>query len=860
MINIYLFYSLIYLSKANNLKQLYSISEITITIKGSGTQQILSDYSGYCGSNKINFTNLPDTIIVNGISITINKYVEDLEEEYNNITMIWNNDLEDCNGMFYGLSNIIKFDFSKFTGKNLKGLRCMFSGCNSIISLDLSNFDTSLVTDMDNMFNACNQLKSLNLSNFVTSNVNMMYSLFGDCYNLKYLDISSFDTSLVTNMGHMFFHCESLKEINVDNFNTKNVVYMTGMFEGCHSLTSLKLDNFDTSKCYTMFAMFNDCKALTSLNLNNFDTSNVKNMQQMFANCISLTNLDISNFNTTKVQNMEETFMGCSSLISLNIINFDISNLNSYSDIFLNINNDIVYCINDEKQSIFIPLLSNLNNSLNCTDYHFLNSGKKYIIKKKIFIDDCFKDDTYQFEYNNICYISCPSGTKKSAINEYICEAGITNIDIFDNCNVIDFFNNLCEINNNENNEKNGNIEDNIDDIINTIKNGIIYRYLDSLISDIIEDKKEDLIINDNNITFQLTSSSIQNNKKSDNKSIIQLGDCERKLRDKNHIDPNDPLLIFKIDIKKEGFLISFVEYELYDIKEKTKLNIDICNDITILMPVSKVDKELFKHNSSSEYYNDICYTYTNENGNDIILDDRKNEFINNNMTLCEANCEYKGYDKDIKMSKCECGVENTISKFYEIKIDKTELLKKFVDINNIMNINILKCYKLLFSKEGLITNIGSYILIINILISISSVIIFLIKGFKSLIFIIDKIVEYNRKNNNKQNKNNKKRKNKKNRKNIIMKNCSINVININKAKTIKVDKKKTNNPTRKKKPKRRNKKENNKLNIYKTKEYDILTNSLSKIKTSKLKNSYFISIENNNKNKKSEAFLDNEI
>ena len=128
------------------------------------------------------------------------------------------------------------------------------------------------------------------------------------------------------------------------------------------------------------------------------------------------------------------------------------------------------------------------------------------------------------------------------------------------------------------------------------------------------------------------------------------------------------------------------------------------------------------------------------------------------------------------------------------------------------------------------------------------------------MIFIIDKIVEYNKKNNNKQNNNNKKRKNKKNRKNIIMKNCSINVININKAKTIKGDKKKTNNPTRKKRPKRRNKKENNKLNIYKAKEYDISTNSLSKIKTSKLKNSYIISINNNNKIKKTEAFLDNEI
>ena len=45
------------------------------------------------------------------------------------------------------------------------------------------------------------------------------------------------------------------------------------------------------------------------------------------------------------------------------------------------------------------------------------------------------------------------------------------------------------------------------------------------------------------------------------------------------------------------------------------------------------------------------------------------------------------------------------------------------------MNINIIKCFKTLFTKEGLINNIGSYILISIILIEIILIILFTIKG-----------------------------------------------------------------------------------------------------------------------------------
>ena len=119
----------------------------------------------------------------------------------------------------------------------------------------------------------------------------------------------------------------------------------------------------------------------------------------------------------------------------------------------------------------------------------------------------------------------------------------------------------------------------------------------------------------------------------------------------------NDNLLIFKLDIKKEGLSIPLVEYEIYDYNKKKQLDLDICdnnNKIEILLPVSNIQNEIFKHNISSEYYIDICFSYTTENGTDIILNDSKNEYIEKNMFLCDSNCDLIGYSSEINMSKCE--------------------------------------------------------------------------------------------------------------------------------------------------------------------------------------------------------------
>ena len=86
-----------------------------------------------------------------------------------------------------------------------------------------------------------------------------------------------------------------------------------------------------------------------------------------------------------------------------------------------------------------------------------------------------------------------------------------------------------------------------------------------------------------------------------------------------------------------------------------------------------------------------------------------------------------------------------------DIIIDKDKLLTSFTDIESMINLVILKCYYVLFTKDGLLNNIGSYVLISIIVVFIISAFVFYFKGYNSLLRRINKIISErnNKKNNN---------------------------------------------------------------------------------------------------------------
>ena len=144
------------------------------------------------------------------------------------------------------------------------------------------------------------------------------------------------------------------------------------------------------------------------------------------------------------------------------------------------------------------------------------------------------------------------------------------------------------------------------------------------------------------------------------------------------------------------------------------KLNLSVCENsrIDISIPININGNEIDKYNSSSDYYNDICSTTTSKTGTDISISDRRNNFIDNNMTLCEEDCNLDQYNSNTKRVICSCKIKYKISNIKDIKFDKKELYKSFIDIKNIANINLMKCYKKVFTKDNLINNYGFFIYI----------------------------------------------------------------------------------------------------------------------------------------------------
>ena len=351
--------------------------------------------------------------------------------------------------MFRECKSLLSLDLSKFETSSVQKMNDMFCRCEKITSINLSNFNTSSVETMLNMFNGCSELTSLDLSSFNTIKVKTFQAMFRDCSMLEYLDLSNFEVSSSTDFSMMFFNCISLTSINLSSFNTKKATNFDRMFCGCQNLLSLDLSNFNTSsvtsmaylfnqcyklssldissfnteKCTNMRNMFSDCKSLETIDLSNFNTHSVNNLQYMFSGCKNLLSLDLSNFSTNLVTKMDNMFNGCESLIYSNIGSFDFTQVGNFENIFYQINIQSILCLDENINNIL--LLKELNKTsinINCDDSCFILENPKIIPDKNKCIDKCKNDPDYQYEYNNICYKTCPLCTQISSNEEKLCE------------------------------------------------------------------------------------------------------------------------------------------------------------------------------------------------------------------------------------------------------------------------------------------------------------------------------------------------------------------------------------------------------------------------------------------------------
>ena len=258
-------------------------------------------------------------------------------------------------------------------------------------------------------------------------------------------------------------------------------------------------------------------------------------------------------------------------------------------------------------------------------------------------------------------------------------------------------------------------------------------------------DNGEYQIIKTEKMNITLTTLQNQNIDTNQNMTTIDLGTCENLLRNYYNLSNNETLYMKKYDVFQEGYSIPKVEFDIYSKLSETnltKLNLTVCKNskIKISIPI-KLSENIDKLNPKSDYYNDICYTTTSEYDTDITLKDRKNDFIDKNKTLCQDDCEFLNYDNEKNKVECSCNVKESSSSIADIKINKAELLKNFKDIKNIANLNFLLCYKKLFNKDGIINNIGCYILIFIIIFHIISIFVFYLNDFKIIKKKIEEII-----------------------------------------------------------------------------------------------------------------------
>ena len=389
-----------------------------------------------------------------------------------------------------------------------------------------------------------------------------------------------------------------------------------------------------------------------------------------------------------------------------------------------------------------------------CNGYYFINEYDEYICQ-----NDC---DYYKYilsENEKYCLSSCEYNKKilfKDEANKSCYESCSENI----NENKYSFENNCVETcPNNYIPDENGicyNKDCKYDLLLDENKfedycKGLgLKKYLNMT----KVDNGEDFMIKEEKITYTITSTKKQNSLKniSYELSIIDLSECQQKLIEKNIIKKDQNLYINKFDFQIEGMKVPKVDYDVYyyldNSSKLTLLNLSLCeNTLTnIIFQVTINKNEIDKYNISSDYYNDICDSYTTEDGTDFPLKDRQKEYIEKNLSICEEGCYFSEYNFDLNKAICSCLTDTKMMNFSLTNFNiSTRINMSFKKTKNSANFGLINCFPLLFNKIKYRSNSANYIMMISFIIGIMDLILFILRGYNNIKNIIGEIIETKR-------------------------------------------------------------------------------------------------------------------
>ena len=200
-------------------------------------------------------------------------------------------------------------------------------------------------------------------------------------------------------------------------------------------------------------------------------------------------------------------------------------------------------------------------------------------------------------------------------------------------------------------------------DIINGLKGSESSSYYEYLSSSIFQDKNEATTKEDNEI---ISIGKLESDEE------INLGKCEYLLRIYNNISDSETIIIYKHQYNVSNYKTPVIGFELFF--NQAHLNTGLYCSETIVFYYIQVeieDNELYKYNKSNEYYSDDC-----EPG-DLSLYDRKKEYNDKNLSLCQKDCNFTDYNPQTKIVTCSCLVVNTNININEELFHKFELLEE---------------------------------------------------------------------------------------------------------------------------------------------------------------------------------------
>ena len=745
----------------------YNYYNITLKIKGNGNKNIF-----FSNSSLFPKSNYPDEVHINGNKQINVSYKYNLNETNNTIGLIWYDLLNSSDYMFRGCSYITEIDLSNFNTSNIEDMEHMFYGCSSLTSLNLSNFDTSKVTYMNRMFYGCSSLTSLNLSTFNTSKVVWMYYMFYNCKSLTSLNLSNFDTSKVTRIHNMFEGCTKLEYINMINFNDNSLINRDGsfycdMFKNVpdNIVVCIIKDNI-LNRIYPQLenksCLIEDCTDDWKLKQRQLNLETIKIFYNYSDNityeydgqCYSICSYGyFYDDNNIKCNCELEKCLTCSRVAynkklctKCNDYYYKMENdplnigeyFNCYNETpegyYLDKNNSLFKKCYNACETCEMKGDDNFHNCLKCkTEYNYIFNINNYT--------NCYQNCKYYYYFDNNNHhctqnLSCPPKYPYLLQNKNECVIE----DIKSLENFIDYIFNYKINNTTEELIKEEEIK-----TYNKIleKSETIFTSDNYDLTDI--DNGVDQVISANKIQITFTNIENQKNNLESNISTIDLGDCEILLRKYYNLTNNHTIYIKKIDIIQEGMKAKKVGYNVYSKlsgKNLEKLNLTVCEKTKIFINIPiEINGNPDKYNTSSGYFKDICYATTSNDGTDITLQDRKNEYIDGDNIICQDDCDFSAYDAKNKKAKCECYAKESNSSFGDMTINKNKIFENLKDIKNLMNINILVCYKKLLSLNSIFNNVGSLIIICIIIFHIISIFIFYLIQIKNIKKMIDEII-----------------------------------------------------------------------------------------------------------------------